>query len=100
MNWYIKTKNASAKDNKLEQAQYLIEKIEEAIDQSMIGGEETIKLLDQLIDRLEGAHGFRSLIPPSTASSILDLLKKARDVKKDSPQKCSYFLEEALTFLY
>lgn len=100
MSWYKQIKKASIADRKDEQIEYFKDKIEEAIDQAMIGGEETINLLTQLIEKLEGAHGFRNLIAPSVTETILDLMKKARDVKKDSPHKCCAFLEEALTYLY
>jgi len=100
MNWYTFKKKSSSRDDKKKQLKLLLDNIEEVIDQTMIGGNETIKIIDQLISRLNGESGFRNLIPPSTKNNVLKLLIKAREVKKDSPQKCMAFLEEALSYLF
>ena len=99
MNWYKKIKISSVRDDKQEQAKYFTDKIEEAISQAQIGGEETIKLLEQLVSKLDGAHGFRNLLPVSITKELLSLLNQAISVKKDSPQKCCAFLEDALDYL-
>lgn len=100
MSWYKKIKISSIKDDKKEQMSYFADKIEEAIGQALIGGNETIDLLDQLIDKVKGAHGFRNIMPPSTTKKVLSLMQEARKVKRDSPQKCCALLEEALNYLY
>lgn len=99
MSWYTYVKISSARDDKTDQVIYLRDKLEEAIDQAMIGGDESINLIDRLIDRLEGAKGFRNLIPKSVKDNVLSLMQKAREVKKDSPHKFCAYLEEALTYL-
>ena len=97
MNWY---KLSSARDDKREQIQLIVDKISEAISQAPIGGEETIVLLDEIIQRLTGEDGNRTLIPPSIRDNVLSLVQEARNVKKDSPQKCCELLEQALTYIY
>jgi len=100
MNWYNLQKTSSAKDEKQEQMKFLEEKIVEAIDQALIGGNETINLLERLTEWLRGDNGVRNLIPPSIKEAILALIAQAIEVKRDSPQKCCAILEEALTYLY
>lgn len=101
MNWYkIYYKESSARDEKREQINLLISQIEEIIGQALIGGDETIALLDSLISRLRGETSYRNLIPPSINEAVLELLIEARQVKKDSPKKCRQFLEDSLMYLY
>lgn len=100
MNWYKSLITSSARDVKIEQMEYFRDKIDEAIEQSMIGGEQTIILLNMLIDKMRGIGGYRILIPESVKQSVLSLLMEAKQVKKDSPSKAITYLEEAITYLY
>jgi len=98
-NWYSIIKTSSARDEKNEQLKYIGDNIREAISQAMIGGDETIKIIDRLINRLNGANGFRNLIGPNLKNIIIKILTNAKSVKKDSPHKCVNLLEEALSYL-
>jgi len=101
MSWYTRT--SSIKDDKEKQRDSFIRSLEEASRAGLIGGEEPIKIVQDVLDKLEGVDSRVRLLLPNNVSpykeEIIELLHKAIKTKKDSPQKFVNFIEEALVLL-
>ena len=97
INWYKKI--SSVQDDRQEQVEFIIDALEKAKEQSAIGADASIEIVNDLIKQLENKGEKRSLIPLPIKNKIVELMKNANDIKRDSPQRFCAMIDDIIVEL-
>ena len=98
MSWYKKTIESSARQDKVDQTNNLIDSLIDAQKSSMIDKSKSKDIAQKIIDRIDRKTD-RILISEDVKILIKKIVKDAVDVILDSPQKFVIIIDEAIAIL-